>query len=171
MGMDVYGKHARSEAGAYFRNNVWWWRPLADYILANGPAVVHKCKYWHSNDGAGLNTRDSLTLAKWLREEIASGRCKEYADKHEAERKALPRETCEWCKGTGIRSDEVAVKNGMHERVIAKEGHPRNGQKGWCNACDGIGTRESFAAAYPFSVENCAEFATFLEQCGGFGIS
>jgi hypothetical protein len=33
MGFDVYGKSARSEKGEYFRNNVWWWRPLAEYVL------------------------------------------------------------------------------------------------------------------------------------------
>jgi hypothetical protein len=41
---------------------------------------------------------------------------------------------------------------------------------GWCNACDGVGTRESFAAGYPFSVENVQEFADFLSDCGGFQI-
>jgi hypothetical protein len=29
MGMDVYGKEPKSDKGEYFRNNVWWWRPLA----------------------------------------------------------------------------------------------------------------------------------------------
>jgi hypothetical protein len=34
MGMDVYG-----ESGNYFRNNVWWWRPLANYCQAIAPHI------------------------------------------------------------------------------------------------------------------------------------
>ena len=32
MGFDVYGKDPDpgSGSGEYFRNNVWWWRPLRD---------------------------------------------------------------------------------------------------------------------------------------------
>ena len=33
MGMDVYGRRPKSERGEYFRNNIWWWHPLADFIL------------------------------------------------------------------------------------------------------------------------------------------
>jgi hypothetical protein len=28
MGMDIYGRHLTSEAGKYFRANVWSWRPI-----------------------------------------------------------------------------------------------------------------------------------------------
>jgi hypothetical protein len=28
MGMDVYGRNPTSEAGKYFRANVWSWRPI-----------------------------------------------------------------------------------------------------------------------------------------------
>jgi hypothetical protein len=32
MGMDVYGKAPTVEEGKYFRNNLWWWRPLWTYV-------------------------------------------------------------------------------------------------------------------------------------------
>jgi len=32
MGMDVYGKNPSSEAGKYFRANVWSWGPIHDLI-------------------------------------------------------------------------------------------------------------------------------------------
>jgi hypothetical protein len=37
MGMDVYGKDAVSEKGEYFRNNVWYWRPLWNYCIEVAP--------------------------------------------------------------------------------------------------------------------------------------
>ena len=35
MGMDVYGENPKNEKGEYFRNNVWWWRPLGDFVCSN----------------------------------------------------------------------------------------------------------------------------------------
>ena len=32
MGMDVFGLAPKEEKGEYFRNNVWWWRPLWDFV-------------------------------------------------------------------------------------------------------------------------------------------
>jgi len=33
MGFDIYGSSPKSEKGKYFRNSVWWWRPLAEFVL------------------------------------------------------------------------------------------------------------------------------------------
>jgi hypothetical protein len=98
MGMDVYGKQPSSEIGEYFRNNVWWWRPLADYCLEVAPvALTSKCQHWHTNDGAGLNGQDARALAAILRAEVASGRTASYAMAREARvaagaMSALPRD-------------------------------------------------------------------------------
>ena len=157
MGMDVYGKKATSEEGKYFRNNVWWWRPLANYCQAVAPTIAKKCKHWHTNDGAGLKASDALLLAGMLEAEVESGRCAAYEKEYEAERAALPKETCELCYGTGCRTDEVGKKNGLDK-------------PGGCNGCEGTGQKESWDAGYPFSVDNVKEFITFLNHCGGFEI-
>lgn len=173
MGMDVYGKEPTTEAGEYFRNSVWWWRPLAKYILETAPTdITDTCEHWGSNDGDGLDADGSKQLAEFLREEIENGNCKEYADAHKAARLSLPRVPCEYCNSTGTRTDSVGIENKMPERKIEEDAnHPRSGQAGWCNGCDGWGTQEDFNSNYPFSVENVAEFATFLESCGGFEIN
>jgi hypothetical protein len=179
MGMDVSGKNPTTEAGAYFRNNVWWWRPLAEYVCEVAPDITAACEYWGSNDGGGLEEDDAKELAAALREEIASGRCKEYAEDYEARRKAAPRIPCRLCDATGARRDTVGVDAGFLTKtcpatVKDEDGgetpHPRAGQAGWCNACDGRGTQESYDSHYPFSVANVEEFCTFLEGCGGFEI-
>lgn len=38
------------------------------------------------------------------------------------------------------------------------------------NGCDGKGTKRPADTWYPFEVENVKEFATFLQDCGGFEI-
>ena len=72
MGMDVYGKNPTNEAGKYFRNNVWWWRPLATYILETAPqSITSQCEHWGTNDGDGLDAERSSKLADFLRSQIA----------------------------------------------------------------------------------------------------
>ena len=55
MGMDVYGRNPTTKQGEYFRNNVWWWHPLADYCTSVAPDITAQCNSWHHNDGDGLD--------------------------------------------------------------------------------------------------------------------
>lgn len=169
MGMDVYGKAPTSEAGEYFRNNIWWWGPLARYCIAVAPEICERCESWFTNDGAGLNKQDSLRLAGKLKEEIQHGRTHEIErELREAEAKA-PRQPCRWCNATGIRDDEVGRQYGWPEKIVdGPPDNPRLGLVGSCNACEGWGSTKPETT--PFDVENVAEFAKFLEHCGGFRI-
>lgn len=172
MGMDVYGRDPSSETGEYFRNSVWGWHPLADYIIEKAPEhLVVQCRHWHSNDGDGLDAEASIELADWLDDQIESGLADEYEQEYKAMLNAMPDETCQWCKGTGIRNDAIGQQYGMPYKVIHEEGHPRKGQKGWCNACNGLGKTRPFATSYHFSVENVREFAKFVRDSGGFEIN
>jgi hypothetical protein len=172
MGMDVYGKAATTEAGTYFRNNVWSWRPLADFILETAPAdLTEGCAYWHSNDGDGLDEETSRKLAVFLRHQIETGAAQNYIDERARKLAALPMEPCRLCGATGIRSDAIGVEHGQTTRKIEKKGHPRNGQIGWCNACDGVGSSPHWDTHYRLDIDNIANFADFLEGCGGFEIN
>jgi len=149
MGMDVIGQNPTNKEGEYFRNNVWWWHPLADYCVEIAPEITARCEYWHYNDGDGLNGRDAAALADTLQAEIDSGRCETYAKIREAELSALPNEACDICDGTGIRKP-------VPERVA--------------RASNGSGSVRPYQCEYPFAVENVREFITFLRGCGGFAI-
>lgn len=171
MGMDVYGKKPTTEAGQYFRNNCWWWRPLAQYACSVAPEITAKCKYWQSNDGDGLGDEDSKRLADVLQDEIDSGRCEAYALNYDLTLRAEPDQTCSLCNGSGVRTDVVGVEMKMPERVVSVDaGHHRAGQTGYCNGCNGKGSRRPDSNSYPFSVENVQEFIEFLRGCGGFEI-
>ena len=53
MGFDLYstGNH-KTEKGEYFRNNVWWWRRLADFVCEYTGVVADEDKAsWQHNDG------------------------------------------------------------------------------------------------------------------------
>lgn len=175
MGMDVYGRKPTTEAGEYFRRNMWGWRPLAEFVIEKAPEIARYCQHWHSNDGDGLNAAKSRELAGVLRRMVASGEAAEYVTLRDAKLKALPRETCECCDGTGIRTDAIGVEMKMPELIVSRkngnEQNPRLGQTGWCNGCGGWGSREPTAAWYRLDVNDLTEFAEFLEGCGGFKIN
>ena len=63
MGMDVFGVNPKSEAGKYFRANIWSWRPIHELIeRANvlPPDLVYHMGF---NDGYGPDEQQSLLLA------------------------------------------------------------------------------------------------------------
>ena len=155
MGMDVYGKQATDKRGEYFRNNVWYWRPLADYVCAIAPELTAKCKHWQTNDGDGLNGADSKRLASILRDELDNGRTADYAMRHHAELEALPDERCTICGGTGYRAEPPTAGPGTMP----------------CNGCEATGKRRPTDTWYHFDLDNVREFAEFLEHCGGFEIN
>ena len=170
MGMDVYGKNAKTEKGEYFRNNVWWWRPLASFI-EDTYDVAANCEDWHSNSGFGLDEEDSVELAMLLQRDINNGVVSSYEKKYNEYIASLPLNDCNYCDGTGVRTDEVGVEMGMPTKeldstiaVVVGRTH------GTCNACRGLGRNESFEASYPFTTENVMEFASFLKDSGGFSI-
>ena len=150
MGMDVLGNNEE----AYFRNNVWWWHPLAEYCMKQAPAITSACEDWHTNSGFGLNEEECEKLAEILNTELSSGRTQAYAQIREAELKSLPPVACDICEGTGKRVPPPAIGAGNVE----------------CNGCHGQGRKPAWETNYPFSEENVVEWVGFLETCGGFRI-
>ena len=150
MGMDVFGNNPSSKTGAYFRNNVWWWRPLWVYCCHVAPILTRDVVYGQSNDGDGLGAAGSRSLAAILNGKIADGSCERYAKDYETAMSEMADEECNLCGGTGKRVD-----------MEARDG---------CNKCHGVGKLRPSATDYSFSTENVQEFAAFLAECGGFRI-
>ena len=43
MGMDVTGNNPKTDAGVYFRRNVWGWHPLAELVCKLAPDIASHC--------------------------------------------------------------------------------------------------------------------------------
>jgi hypothetical protein len=158
MGFDLNGIAPHTEKGIYFRNNVWWWRPLAEYVLAVCDDIIPESErmYWQSNDGQKVSGETALSISQRLSEHLDSGATKRFSDKHAEDLAAMPRHQCEYCNGTGDRPDL---------------GPPEWKAKcGGCNVCHGTGEVEDRAASYPFSEDNVRDFAQFCAESGGFEI-
>lgn len=192
MGMDVYG---RNDPEAYFRRNVWGWRPLADYVIEHHPQIAieiappepeegearyeipadmsynERMNMWHYNSGWGLLPVDAAALILALEADIAQGVVEKHIFDKANHLLSLPRETCRQCEGTGIRTDEIGVRYGWPEKiVVGPDGNPRMGQTGSCNGCNGWGTNVPFEANYTLDSEDIPEFVEYLKTSGGFQI-
>ena len=150
MGFDLYGVKAKSEKGEYFRNNVWWWRPLAKYVLRHVEVPEEVAKHWEYNDGIEVKEKLAITIADTLDKLIKDGQTARYEKGYRAWQESLPLEECDICEGTGQRDDAFV--------------------QGKCNACEGAGKRQAWATNYPFEVDNVKEFADFCRESGGFRI-
>ena len=145
--------------GQYFRNNVWWWRPLWDYVceVCEDVMTEEEMEAGGSNSGFSIPWLTAVDMVEKLQKEIATKNHKKYETNHTKKLKDLPDEKCEYCKGTGIRSDLPTKEN----NYVVKSG---------CNVCKGKGTNRPFQTNYPFSAKNVEEFTDFLSQSGGIQI-
>ena len=66
MGMDVFGVAPKSDAGKYFRANIWSWRPIHELIEKADvlpPDLVYHMAF---NDGYGPDEEQAIRLADQL---------------------------------------------------------------------------------------------------------
>ena len=156
MGFDLYGTAALSAEGEYFRNNVWWWRPLWDYIcdICNDFLTAKDMNKGGYNNGDTISRTKALKIAKRIKKYHKSGKLDEYAVNYKHRLDELPDSDCDICSSTGKRKSipERGAGN-IH-----------------CNGCDGTGKQRNWGKSYPFDVNNVLEFVTFAENSGGFQI-
>ena len=160
--------------GQYFRNNVWWWRPLWNYCYAVADDIIEgnlqikeyetnddgetddenyrwvKAKYddGHGNSGAGLNDKYAKLLGNRLMECIADGSTIKYQAEYIQWQDDLPDDDCMRCSNN----------------------NRGNNKKKECTNCNKTGKTKSFDSHYPFDVDNVERFARFCLESGGFEI-
>ena len=88
--------------GIYFRNNVWWWRPLWDYVwelcgdddcveafdfAADRVITREQYKEGHYNSGAEINVHQAELIALRLNHAIKMGEVDKYKKQYETDTK------------------------------------------------------------------------------------
>ena len=156
----------QSQAGTYFRNNIWWWRPLAHYVLEYTKVIDdNKKKYWAYNDHHIVNDKDAQEIAKQLKYLIKSGHTKGFAIKWDVKRKKLEDANEAIEKELSEFEREVCLK--LNKKNLAPRDFPKKDFKEW----NRIYNKKFFTInTYPFSEKNVESFAEFCENSGGFEI-
>jgi hypothetical protein len=146
--------------GHYFRNNVWWWRPLA-YLIED------KCKDFlteaqrkslHYNDGKKYPDKIALKIADRLQEVLDSGELLKLKEEHDQEmQKAKEHNDIIESKMKAI----VDAHNGVAPKDLPKEDFTN-----WRE----LQKQKNWADSYPFDIDNVKEFILFARCSGGFSI-
>lgn len=158
----VRQEHEDSNPGIYFRNNIWWWRPLWNYVCEVCEEVMSDddIEAGQSNSGDIINAETVDHMITKLNSEIMLRRHVDYEIAYNIRIGELPLMDCDYCDGTGTRhwDDGPQDCNVCNTEYTRKEGIP-------------VGKEKSWESRYPFSAENVEEFVKFLEHSGGIQIS
>tara|TARA_R110002012_G_scaffold118561_1_gene267419 strand:+ start:138 stop:692 length:555 start_codon:yes stop_codon:yes gene_type:complete len=138
--------------GVYFRANVWYWRPLWEYVcdICDNVLTEEDRQEGHMNNGYIIDKEKCVKISVILSLNLCSGATQGYSDKYQKNMNSAPDEECYLCDGTGERHDKWV--------------------DGECNGCRGKGQRRPDCTSYPFDIETVQEFAAFVNSCGGFEI-
>ena len=210
MGFDLYGQHPsscdipkpdfeictdkeaseyfallRNLPGAYFRANVWAWRPLWNYVAGVCKEILSEDDMSGGafNDGHLISNRKATRMARALKKEIGKNKHVQFAEWLDLRHKNMPLEKCDICDGKGTRAgwegwqskEEWLELHGSLSvggpesscEISFKWAHENKG----CNACKGKGKREAHATHYKFIPELLEEFESFCRLSGGFTIN
>ena len=154
-----------NQSGTYFRNNVWWWRPLAEYVL-NYTKVIpeHEQESWQYNDCTEVSKQNAEMIAQQLDHLIKVGHTKQFEKDYEKTRKKIEKHNEKVEKELETFSQSVRKK--MRNDNLAPKDFPEEDHKKW----EEIYNKRNSSGSYPFSEENVKEFSEFCKNCGGFTI-
>ena len=153
---ETYHQWQDDNCGVYFRNNVWWWRPLWNFVtgICDDILTEKDMESGSYNDGHKISKTKANRIASRLFKLIKSGKVKEYEEGYKKELASLEQIDCDICDATGSRQEPPKTGAGDRE----------------CNGCSGTGKVDDWAKSYPFSEDNVREFANFCLNSGGFQI-
>ena len=166
MGFDLYstGNH-KSEKGEYFRNNVWWWRRLADFVCDKTGVVAEEDKAsWQCNDGHEVSEEEAMQIAKQLKALIKDGTVSKVIRETEEQQKEAEANNKFVDILHKMLADKVERETG--DKNLAPRDYPKDDHDTW----DWIQSKYNYSASYPFTMANVEEFIEFCEQSNGFRI-
>ena len=154
--------------GVYFRNNVWWWRRLADYVLEHTKCVDEKdFDKWQHNDGHEVDAETAEQIANQLEHLIKTGHAEKYKQEIDAEiKKAEQHNNKVEQMLSELRLEVAKIVGEKKAENLAPRDYPEPYYKKW----NEIYSQTDYRANYPFSINNVKEFIEFARNSGGFRI-
>ena len=152
--------------GYYFRNNVWWWRPLAELIHDKcGDLLTEEQKEGlHNNSGTEFDDDTALAIANRLSSLIKDGYVSELEESIKANAKIASKHNKKIEKKLQDLKKEVeAIRPGEN---LAPKDYPFPYNNHWKE----IYHEKSWDDSYPFAKANVEEFINFARHSGGFQI-
>ena len=165
MGFDLHG-NSDTDEGNYFRNSVWWWRPLWGFVSHHcSDILTEKDIYKGSfNDFYNISKSKALKIADRLFDLVEDGTVDAYAkentlmiEKARAHNKIIDNE-----------------RKALRQKVIEITGNknivPRDYPEPWNSQWNEITGRKDWNDNYPFDKGNVEAFIKFCNASDGFQI-
>jgi len=166
MGFDLYslGNH-KTEKGEYFRNSVWGWRRLADFVCEQtGVVAEDNKKYWQSNDGHEVSEQEAMQIAQQLKALIKDGTVSKAIQEVEEEEKKAETNNKQVDICQALLREKVEKETGKTN--LAPADYPQEHRETW----QWLQSKHDWGSSYPFTMENVQDFIEFCEQSNGFRI-
>lgn len=180
MGFDLRGLK-----GAYFCNNVWYWRPLWELVCNICSDILTKKDMIAGgyNDGHNITEETAIKISDKLEKYLDSGFVMRYIKDRDKEMQNKELVDCNICDASGWRKRPSA--SGRGESVLLKEWASNQGINLEeieakdipqaidcmpCNSCDRSGKKKDDSTHYHLDLKNVKNFAEFCKHSGGFSI-
>ena len=163
---ELKDKYEEENSGIYFRNNVWWWRPLWNYVCLECEDILNKEEMNGCcvNDGTLINKEKATSIAKRLSEKLGDGSVLLYEKEFTIRLLQARTDNKEVDKETKALRKEVIKTTGDKDIV------PMNYPKKYKTKYKKIRAKENWDGHYPFKTENVEAFAKFCNESGGFEV-
>ena len=151
--------------GRYFRNNVWWWRPLWDFVSEQCQdfLTVEDIVGGGSNSGHKISKTKSLMISRRLSKVISEG----LVDK--IDREMTLKVAQAKADNEELQKEMDKVTNKCHKEH-GKNLVPANYPEPYYSQWKELQGKHNWDGDYPFNADNVKEFAKFCQESGGFEI-
>ena len=151
--------------GSYFRNNVWWWRPLWMFISMECDDILTEedLSQGCNNGGHTICKTKAKKIASRIRRLDKEGEVDRFQKIHDERRVQANNHNKKVRKELDALRDKVNKELG---RDVVPADYPEPYRTQW----DDIYSKEQWAGHYPFNADNVREFGKFCDNSGGFEI-
>ena len=82
MGFDLFGLNPSDDRGQYFRNNIWYWHPLWEYVTEQCADLLtpQQVTTGHANEGVQVDADTAAAIAARLTGLLDAGRVRRYRE-------------------------------------------------------------------------------------------
>ena len=162
---EIKDQYQKDNPGEYFRNNVWFWRPLWNFVCNNCQDILNEDDMMggESNSGYEISEHKAELIGRRLSALLADGTVDEVhrinaleIAKSKAHNEIIEEE---------LENIKKACKK-EHGKDVAPANYPEPYYTQWSE----LQSQEKWSAHYPFDKENIEDFAKFCLESGGFEI-
>ena len=162
---DAVDSYEKTVIGSYFRNNVWWWRPLWQFVtmICDDILTEKDVSEGGFNGGHKISKTKSKRIAARIRKADKEGVIDTFQSVHD-ERRAEATKVNKKIAVSKVKLKKKVKANGHGD--IAPIEYPEPYRTEW----EALQDSEQWAGHYPFDGDNVRQFGKFCDNSGGFEI-